>query len=436
MTHKEILEKRGQVVAEMRTFHSEIDGEMTPEQEARWNKYNDEVNALGKQAERAKSLDELESDHEERYSVAEEILRKSNLNGKEEARKGDEPVESRDLAVRGWMKAQAGRAITEQESRAASQHKIDLAAREIQVPIESRAPGSLEDIEKRALSALQGSAGAFSFSSDFVTSIEKALLAFGGIRQFADIIRTSRGNDINWPTIDDTSNTGSASYENEAVTETDITLGLQTWHAYKYSSDMIKVPSELFEDTEIPLESIIGDMLGERLARKTATDFTTGDGNGKPYGVVTRSVLGKTAASSTAVTMDEILDLIDSIDPAYRGMSRFMMHSTIATAIRKLKDGQGQYLWQASLTAGTPDVLAGYSVGYNLDMASTLATGNKIILFGDYSKYKIRDVNTIRLKRLVERFADNDQEAFLAFSRHDGDLLNAGTNPVKHLALA
>ena len=108
-----------------------------------------------------------------------------------------------------------------------------------------------------------------------------------------------------------------------------------------------------------------------------------------------------------------------------------MFHDGIALSIRLLKDGNGQYMWQPGLQAGVPDRLAGYPYTVNQHMQATLATATRTMAFGQFSKYKIRDVGSVRLKRLDERFADSDQVAFVAFSRHDGNLLNAGTNPVK-----
>jgi HK97 family phage major capsid protein len=119
------------------------------------------------------------------------------------------------------------------------------------------------------------------------------------------------------------------------------------------------------------------------------------------------------------------------VDPAYRSATAgYMFNDSTAKIIRKLKDGNGQYLWQPGLIAGQPDSLAGYRVVINQSMAA-LATTAKGVLFGDLSKYLIRDCMEITLLRLDERFADSHQVGFLAFSRHEGRLLNAGTNPVK-----
>jgi HK97 family phage major capsid protein len=110
-----------------------------------------------------------------------------------------------------------------------------------------------------------------------------------------------------------------------------------------------------------------------------------------------------------------------------------MLHDTICRDLRLLKDGNGRYLWVDSVQQGKPDTILGYPVTTNNDMASTTASGTKSVLFGTLSKYMIRDVGTVRVKRLVERYADNDQEAFVAFMRFDGNLMDAGVAPVKVL---
>jgi HK97 family phage major capsid protein len=114
---------------------------------------------------------------------------------------------------------------------------------------------------------------------------------------------------------------------------------------------------------------------------------------------------------------------------------RFMFNDTTLRNIRKLKDGNGQYLWQPGLQAGVPGVLLGQGYRINQDMPA-MTTGLIPIVYGDLMKYKIRDIQSIRFRRLVERYAESDQEAFVAFFRTDGKLLDAGTNPVKNITMA
>ena len=141
------------------------------------------------------------------------------------------------------------------------------------------------------------------------------------------------------------------SAENTQDSEQDMTFGVMTLDAYKYTSKIVRVSVELLQDSAFNLGAELGSLLGERLGRIQNTHATTGTGSSQPNGVVTASALGKTAASATAITTDEIIDLFHSVDRAYRGNSSFMAADSTVAAIRKLKDGDSQYLWQPGLQA-------------------------------------------------------------------------------------
>ncbi len=289
---------------------------------------------------------------------------------------------------------------------------------------------------RNELETQTGSAGGFTFGESFNTQLEQAMLAFGGMFQTSDVIRTSSGEPFRWPTANDTSNTGRQLGENQAVTTTtDPTFAEVIWNAYKFSSDAILVPSELLRDSAINLVQVLAEMLGIRLGRIQNTKYTIGNGAGTPKGIVPAAAAGVTSAASGAIAFDELISLEHSIDPSRRSLSGvgYMFHDTILQALRKLKNGTGDYLWQAGANTGAPDTLNTYPYQINQDMASTIATTNVTILFGQLSAYKIRQVGSIRMLRLVERYADNDQEGFLAFVAGDGNLLDAGDNPVKKL---
>ena len=138
----------------------------------------------------------------------------------------------------------------------------------------------------------------------------------------------------------------------------------------------------------------------------------------------------------TRQAFDEIIDLFHSVDPAYRASPscRFMFNDSTLSAIRKLKDGDGNYLWQAADgRAGEPAAILGR--GYVINQAmDSIATAKKTVLFGDMNKYVVRRVRDFTLLRLAERYAEYYQVGFLAFNRLDGELLD--TAAVKHLVQA
>ena len=182
------------------------------------------------------------------------------------------------------------------------------------------------------------------------------------------------------------------------------------------------------------VEALLGELLGERLGRIANSKLTTGSGSSDVEGIVTNSGLGKTAAAAAAITADEIIDLIHSVDPAYRASAStaIMMNDSTLAAVRKLKDGNGNYLWQmGNYQAGVPQNLLGYNVVVNQAMDS-LATAKKVMLFGDMSKYYVRKVGGPSLFVARERFAPD--YGILGYARFDGVLANTGA--VKHLITA
>lgn len=286
------------------------------------------------------------------------------------------------------------------------------------------------------------SGGYLTLPTSYVRNLEVNMLAFGGMRQVAESIRTSSGELMMWPTADDTSNTGAQIGEAATIGvsvssgvisgDTMPSFGAVLWSAYKFHSKAVLVPSELLQDSQFDIAAIIGQMQGERLGRITNTKYTTGTGAATAKGIITCATTFS-AASATAIAWDDIIRLEHSVDPAYRGGAGYMCHDTIALAIRLLKDGTGNYLWQSNVRDNRPDTINGYRLTNNQDMASTMSSGTKTLLFGQLSKYKIRTVGETRTYRLVERYRDNDVDGFDAFIREDGNLLTAGTAPVKVL---
>jgi HK97 family phage major capsid protein len=176
----------------------------------------------------------------------------------------------------------------------------------------------------------------------------------------------------------------------------------------------------------------------DRFGRALNTACTTDDGSSKPQGVVTASTLGKTAASATAITFSEILDLIHSIDPAYRASQRFglMFHDATLAYLKKLSIGSSDArpLWQPSFVEGAPDKIDGYRYWINQDMDSSINAASKLILAGDFNKYVIRLVQDLQYARLDELFSMNGLVGFQGYMSFDGELMN--TSAIKHLITA
>jgi HK97 family phage major capsid protein len=272
-----------------------------------------------------------------------------------------------------------------------------------------------------------GAAGGYTVPPAFRAKLIERMNFVAAMRQLAEVINTETGASLPWPTVDDTANEGAILAENTQVTEQDVTFGQANLDAYMYTSKLVRVSLQLLQDNAFGLEAWLANALGARIGRVQNRHFTVGTGVGQPDGIVTSASVGVTAAAVAAITYDELVDLTESLDPAYLagGNVRFMMSQAARKTLRKLKDSQNRPLWEPSLQAGTPDSLMGYGLTLNNYMSAP-ATGVKSILFGDIREaYVIRDVSDFALLRLAERYADFLQVGFIGFQRSDGTLQNA-----------
>lgn len=370
------------------------------------------------------TLDRIEKNEAEERSLGESRGRKTETEiggGRRETRDAEEIARDRDLATRAWALGGRGKHVT-QEMRAACER------------LQFDPQGS--EVESRALSSTTDTGG-YSIPDEMMKGYFDKLKWFGPMRQLATIWRTASGAALPVPSTDDTANTGEIIGESSAVTTTaDPSFGQTVLGSFKYSSKAVIVPVELLQDSSINIASYLGQKLGERIGRKQNTDFTAGAGTTLPFGVQVSSSLGKTAAATNAITLDEAIDLYHSVDIAYRNApgAGWMMHDTVAAYIRKLKDSNNQYLWQMSVQAGQPDLLFGRPVYINNDQDSSFATNKRLLLYGDFSAYLIRDAGDVVFARADELRILNHQVVFLAFQRSDGALPN--TSAVKHLRTA
>ena len=162
-----------------------------------------------------------------------------------------------------------------------------------------------------------------------------------------------------------------------------------------------------------------------RIGNTEEDAFLNGNGVGKPTGIFDKTAgaqIGVTAGSATAITADEIIDLFYSLDGAYRREAIWVLNDTTIKAIRKLKDNNGQYLWQPALHEGTFDTLLGKRI-FTSPYVPEIGAGKKSIAFGDFSFYWIGDRQGITFRRLNERYAESGQVGFLASKRLDGKLV-------------
>lgn len=278
-------------------------------------------------------------------------------------------------------------------------------------------------LERRTMSTTTGSEGGFTVPAGFRAKITEKLLAFGGLLSAANLFTTDTGNAVNWPTNDDTSNKGEMIAQNAPVTSADVVFGTKTLGAFTFSSKMVKVPFELLQDSAFDLGSWLPGKLGTRIGRGLADQLAVGVGGGTaPEGLTVGATIGINGSSATgAVTSDELITLIHTVDPAYRagGNCRFTWHDSTLAAIRKLKDSTNRYLWEPSYQAGVPSLVQGYP--YLVDNSMPVMASQAVsIAFGDISAaFTVRQVLGIQAVRLAERYAEYLQVGFFGYARFD-----------------
>jgi phage major capsid protein, HK97 family len=275
---------------------------------------------------------------------------------------------------------------------------------------------------QNALQIGTDSEGGFLAPDEFEKTLIESLEEQNIFRQLANIITTSSG-DKKIPVV---ATKGTASWVDEegVIPESDDSFGQVSIGSYKLAT-MIKVSEELLNDSIFNLESYIAKEFARRIGAKEEEAFFIGDGIGKPTGVFNATggaELGVTAAGVTAITLDEIMDLFYSLKSPYRKNAIFTMNDSTVKAIRKLKDGNGQYIWQPSITAGTPDTILNRPVRTSAYIPA-LGSAAKTIAFGDFSYYWVADRQGRSFQRLNELYAATGQVGFKATQRVDGKLI-------------
>jgi HK97 family phage major capsid protein len=255
----------------------------------------------------------------------------------------------------------------------------------------------------------------------YLTTVINKLLERNVMRQLGDIMQTSSTTNI---PLGDGRPSFSLIAENGAYGTTDASFAQKQLGAYKLGG-IIQSSDELIQDAFINLEQYLTNLIVEGVADAEEAYFTTGTGTAQPTGILTGGTLGKTTAATAAVTADEVLDLIYALKAVYRGMgATLVMNSQTELALRKLKDSQGQYLWQPSLQVGAPSTFAGFPIAINEKMPD-IGTGNKFMAFGDFSYFKIGDRGGLSIKRLEELYAANGQIGWRVSKRFDSVVTQA-----------
>ena len=279
--------------------------------------------------------------------------------------------------------------------------------------------GRVDDKQIRALTGGTDAAGGFLVPDEFLNKLTETLKAFGGLLNEANVITTSTGAKMTWPTVDDTGNVGALLADNTQITDLDPTFGENQLDAYTFTSRQVRVPWNLLQDEAFNLEQWLAKALGERIGRALAPYLVAGTGTGQPQGLVSAATVGVTAAGVAAITYDELIELEYSVNAAYRTNAKYVFADQAFKAVRKLKDADGRPIWVPVPAPGFPATINGYSYSVEYSMDAPAAT-KRTVLFGDIKQaFTVRQVKAVTLVTMKERYADFLQNGYFSFARFD-----------------
>lgn len=334
-------------------------------------------------------------------------------------------------------------------SAMASEDRAILRAGHAERRTDDQASSMWGSVTGQSYSGTSGTQGGVFVPASFQYEVEVAqkyyapMLSDGVCR----VLDTATGAVLPFPTSNDTANNAAILADAYQDSELSVPVGVVNFGAYKYTSRIVRVSVELLQDSAFNLEDFLKAQFAERFGRAYEAAFTKGTGSTQPLGIVP-AVLASgvtpvisvgssgndgTGAAATSIGSADLIALEHSVDPAYRGRARYMLSDSALKSIRQVLDKYGRPLWQPSLSAGAPATINGYQYSINQSMDDTVAATKNTVLFGDFSKFVIRRVRDMAVLRLDERYADFGQVGFIAFSRVDSNLVDAGTHPLNVL---
>lgn len=381
MTILELREKRAKAWEAAKAFldsHRNDKGVLSAEDDATYSRMEQEITDLGKEVARLERQEALEAELNKPVGKP--------LTGKPETAKPENKV-----------------------GRASNAYKEDFGRH-----LRGRTP--IHNVLSESVDADGGYLVPEEFEKQIVTGLSEANV----IRSLAKVITTNHERKI---PIAIGHSVAAWTAENAAFTESNPTFGQKQIDAFKLT-DLIRVSMELLQDSEFDLEDYIANEFSRAFGAAEEEAFCVGTGTNQPTGIFTANggEVGITAASSTAITVDEIIALVYALKTPYRRNAKFLTNDATVALLRKLKDSNGAYLWQPSVQAGQPDKLLGYEI-YTSPYVPTVKAGALAIAFGDFHNYWIGDRAGRTVQRLNELYASNGQIGYVATERVDGKVV-------------
>lgn len=404
---------------------------LTAEDNTKFDEWNKEFDSLMAQAKKFEDFEKKEIEEAEEIKEVEKGLKPGDVTP--EKKRELENLALKEFVLKGSVSPELQKYMSPAKKEKDDDSMIDAEYKRL-------------GITRANVQSTTDGKGGYTIATGFQRELEKAMLAYGGMLQVSRIWKTDKGNTYEWPLADDTGNRAYllAEAANAETSAEDVDFTQQLFEAYKITSGMLRLNSEVIEDSEFDFVQVISDFLSERMGRGINYYATVGTGSSQPRGITIGAAHGNNSADDAALAASDFLALEHEVDPAYRVGARWMFHDTVLKEIKRLSLTATTLnpLWLPSFRDGEPGAILGYPFTINQDMAQFLSgstsanDSKKIALFGQFKKYIIRQVNNMRLVRLNERFGDTDQIALVAFWRIDSDLLEAGTHPVKYMRVA
>ncbi|MFI8237600.1 phage major capsid protein [Streptomyces sp. NPDC085866] len=375
--------------------------------------------------ERAKLIGELrsiesdtvlsEAEKRERVEKIDRDVTRLEAEARDAVERGEREAEVRSLAER------AGGLVIPGQTPEARGGQVDEAAE-----LRALARGDRQAVEFDLRTATSGTASnaGNTFATTFVAQVIEAMRVRSDFFNKARVLTTSSGETLQYP-VKNGRPTATQQTENVAYGKSDESWTTTSIGAYKYGI-IVEATNEIIDDSQLDILGILANDAGEAVADKVMADLLVGNGTSKPYGWITRSTGAVNASSLSAITTDNLIDLQHSILRPYRKGAVFMTSDTAVQTLRKLKDSTGRYLWEPSLTAGANDMLLGTPVLTDPNVV-TSGSGAKVLVYGDPSKYLIRQVKNLRVVRSDEYGYDRDVVAFKVTWRGSGDLFDTAS---------
>ena len=341
---------------------------------------------------------------------------------------GEAPAAQHDAALQAAYRAGTGQPDESAALRAVLSGGLSALSAEQRTAMNARVNHDI----RAAMSTTTGAEGGYTVATEFNRTLIEAMKAAFAVRSVASGFQTSTGAQMLFPTADSTSEEGEIIGQNASSNAGETGFGQASLDVYKYSSKSIALPFELIQDSMFNIEAYIQNLLNLRLGRIQNRHHTVGTGASQPRGIVTASAAGKVGATGQTVTVtyEDLVDLEHSVDPYYRSAGKWMMHDDTLRILRKIKDTNGRPIfvpgYEQGNPGGAPDRLLGREIVINQHMP-VMAANAKSILFGDFSKYLIRDVMDLTVFRMTDsKYTEKGQVGFLAFQRSGANMVDIG----------